>query len=102
MDKEEAIAFKFISLMGMARSHYLCAIDAAESGIKEKYLDEMKKGDRCYKEGHRVHAELLTEIANGVKIEPHLLLIHAEDLLMSAETFSIMAKKFIALYNRIS
>ena len=35
---------------------------------------------------------------NGEKIEMNLLLTHAEDQLMSAEAFGILAEKFIRLY----
>ncbi len=39
--------------------------------------------------------------ANGEISNGYMLLMHAEDQLMSAESFRILADEFIALYKRI-
>ena len=51
--------------------------------------------------GHDGHADLLAKEANGELNESGLLLIHAEDQLMSAEGFQTIAEEFIALYKRL-
>ena len=50
---------------------------------------------------HFINADLLTMDANGEISNGYMLLMHAEDQLMSAESFRILADEFIALYKRI-
>lgn len=45
--------------------------------------------------------ELLTKVANLVKIDADVLLIHAEDQLMSDETLKIMSEQMIDIYERM-
>ena len=45
---------------------------------------------------------MIQQEASGQKVEPCLLLIHAEDQLMSAEGFKIIAEEMIANYERIT
>ena len=44
---------------------------------------------------------MLTKEANGELGNAGVLLIHAEDQLMSAEAFKIIAEEFIDLYKKI-
>lgn len=44
---------------------------------------------------------MITKEAAGEKIEGGILLVHAEDQLMSAEAFSILAEEFIDLYTEL-
>ena len=97
MEGLELIAFNIISNVGMARSLYIEAIDAAIEGNFEEAENLIKEAEKTYLEGHKSHLELLTKSMNGEKLETTLLLIHAEDQLMSAESFGILAQKFIDL-----
>jgi PTS system cellobiose-specific IIA component len=45
--------------------------------------------------------ELIQKEASGEKTEVNLLLIHTEDMLMSAESFRILAIEFIDLYEKM-
>ena len=56
------------------------------------------EGDACYTRGHQVHASLIQQEASGEKVEVVLLLMHAEDQLMAAETTKLLATKLINLY----
>ena len=51
--------------------------------------------------GHEVHFELIQKEAQGVEVGGSLILVHAEDQLMSAESFKIIAEEMIASYERI-
>lgn len=101
MDGTELTAFNIIAAVGTARSCYIEAIDAAEQGDFDKAGRLMKEGRDAYEQGHKSHAALLTDTARGEKIEMDLLLTHAEDQLMSADAFGILAEKFIALYHHL-
>lgn len=54
-----------------------------------------------FQEGHRSHASLIAKEAKGEVVEFSLLLVHAEDQLMSAEAFKILSEEFISVYERI-
>ncbi len=53
-------------------------------------------------EGHRCHADLIAREASGELQASGLILMHAEDQMMSAESFRIIAEEFIAVYKRLS
>lgn len=98
MEEMEMICFKIISAVGEAKSDYISAIEAAKKGEFEKAEEAMKHGDACYVNGHKEHAGLITKEASGEKTEVCLLLMHAEDQLMAAETIKLLASEFIELY----
>ena len=98
----EEIAFEIISSVGSARSSYIMAIDLAEEGKVEEALESIEEGKEFYNEGHKAHKELLTLLANGELPSIDLLLAHAEDQLMSAETFGILAERFVKLYKKLN
>lgn len=101
MDNMELICFKMISAVGTAKSMYIEAIQAAKKGEFEKAASLIEEGKNIYGEGHHAHAELIQKVASGEKIEFNLILLHAEDQMMSAESMKIMAEEFIELYKKL-
>lgn len=101
MEGTELIAFNIIAAVGTARSNYIAAIDAAAEGNFEEAEKLIKEGQDAYVEGHDAHAKLLTQTAQGDKVIMDLLLTHAEDQLMSAEGFGILAERFLTLYKKL-
>ena len=61
----------------------------------------IKQGQEIFIEGHHAHASLIQQEANGEPIPFTLLLMHAEDQLMSAEAFGILAEEFVAVYQKM-
>lgn len=102
MEDMELVCFKIISAVGEAKSDYVLAMEEAEKGNFERAEELIKEGDECYTRGHQVHASLIQKEASGEKTEVVLLLMHAEDQLMAAETIKLMAEKMIALYKRLA
>lgn len=98
MEGLELISFQIISAVGTARSMYIEAIQAAKSGQFEEAEKLMEEGQQVFLEGHHAHAGLIQKEAAGEKCEFALLLMHAEDQLMSAEAFGILAQEFIDVY----
>lgn len=98
MEDMEMICFKIISAVGEAKSDYISAIEAAKKGDFGKAEEAMKHGDACYVNGHKEHAGLITKEASGEKTDVCLLLMHAEDQLMAAETIKLLASELIELY----
>ena len=101
MEGTELVAFNIIASVGTARSSYIGAIDAASEGDFDKAAKLIQEGQEAFNMGHEAHAELLTKTAQGEKVEMDLLLCHAEDQLMSAEAFGILAERFVTLYKKL-
>lgn len=101
MEGLELICFQIISSVGTARSMYVEAIQEAKQGNFEEAKKLIKEGEECFVQGHHAHAQLIQQEASGQPTECCLLLLHAEDQLMSAEAFKIIADEFISVYERL-
>lgn len=101
MNELEQISFEIISAAGTARSLYIESIQSAKKGLFEEAEKQMEEGKELFIQGHHIHAQLIQKEAAGESTTAALLLIHAEDQLMSAETFGILASEFLDLYKKI-
>ncbi len=101
MEGLELICFEMIASNGSARSYFMEAIGEAKEGNFEEAEKLMEEGEDMLAQGHHEHGKLLTQEASGDKVQIDLLLVHAEDQMMSAETFRIMAKEMIEIYRRL-
>lgn len=102
MNGIEFVCFEIITNVGSARSSYIEAIQNAKTKDFEAAKECMQQGKAFFLEGHRAHSKLIQQEASGEKAEFSLLLIHAEDQLMSAEGFEILAKEFIDVYQEMA
>ena len=68
----------------------------------QKAEELIAEGEKVFIEGHDKHNELLQKEASGEGNVVNLLILHAEDQLMSAEGFKIIAQEFIDVYRRIN
>ena len=100
MENLEMAAMQIISNVGTARSSYIEAIQEAKKGNYDRALEIIKEGDEFFAEGHDAHLKLLQEEAQGKSVVM-LLILHAEDQLMSAEGFKIIATELIDVYKRL-
>ncbi|MEG0329025.1 MAG: PTS lactose/cellobiose transporter subunit IIA [Longicatena sp.] len=100
MENLELVCFQIISAVGSARSSYVEAISIAKTGNFEEAINKIKEGDKEFLEGHRAHATLIQQEANDNPVHVNLLLVHAEDQLMSAETTKLIAEEIIELYKK--
>ena len=98
----ETSCFQIISNVGAARSSYIEAIEKANAGDFDGARACMEEGKKQFLIGHEAHFGLIQKEASGAQVAGSLLLIHAEDQLMSAEGFKIIAEEMIASYERIT
>ena len=99
----EMTCFQIITYVGTARTCFINAIQSAKEGNFEEAEELIKQGDEAFSQGHYGHADLIAKDANGeLPKEGTMILMHAEDQLMSAEGFRIIAEEFIDLYKKIS
>lgn len=101
MEGIELISFQIISAVGTARSMYIEAIQAAKAERFDEAAKLLEEGQELFVQGHHAHAQLIQNEANGEKTEFALLLMHAENQLMSAEAFGILAQEFIDVYKKM-
>ena len=98
----ETSCFGIITYVGTARSCFINAIQCAKKGDFQEADALISQGDEAYTQGHHIHADLLTLDANGKLEHGGLILMHAEDPLMSAETFRVLAEEFIDVYKKMN
>ncbi|MCI8401605.1 MAG: PTS lactose/cellobiose transporter subunit IIA [Lachnospiraceae bacterium] len=96
----ELCCCKIISSVGTARSCYVEAIHMAKEGQYEEAERLIAEGRECFIEGHDSHLQLFAKQGEG-ELEFNMLVLHAEDQLMSAEAFGILAEEFISVYKKI-
>ena len=101
MEGLEIICFQIISNVGTARSNYIEAIHKAKERDFVGAKACVEAGQQEFLKGHDAHFELLQREAKGNPVGGSLILIHAEDQLMSAEVFKIIAEEMIASYEQI-
>lgn len=101
MENLELMSFQIISAVGTAKSNYVEAMRAAEKGDFDLADKMIKEGEEAFVNGHTAHASLIQKEASGEGVVPNVLLMHAEDQLMSAETIKLMAMEIIRLNKRL-
>ncbi len=97
----ELTAFQIICGVGEAKSDYIEAMREAREGNIKKAEELLEKGRQSFVQGHEAHAELLQQEASGNPVEVRLLLMHAEDQLMSAEDFGVLAREYLELAKKL-
>lgn len=100
MEGLELVSFQIISCVGSAKSMYIEAARAAQDYDFEKAERLLEEGEAIYLQGHEAHASLIQKEAGGEAVAPNLLLIHAEDQLMAAESFKAFAQQQIAVFKK--
>lgn len=101
MNEMETIIFGMISHVGSARSSYLEDLRAARTGDFTEAESKIEEGNESLKTGHSVHHQLIQKEASGEKVEIQLLLVHAEDLLITTETLREVVIEFVNVYKRM-
>lgn len=97
MDELELVAFEIISNVGMAKSLAMEAIREARNGNYDEAEKKIEEAKGFLLEGHHAHSGLIHKEANGEKLEFSLIIMHAEDQLISAETIKDIAIELIEM-----
>ncbi len=83
--KTEQISMEIIAGAGEGRSYAFEALQYAKENNFEKADELLKLADESIKKAHVAQTNLLVQEANSKKAEINVLLIHAQDHLMTAE-----------------
>jgi len=101
MEGDELIAFNIITNVGSAKSIYMEILRKSEIGEFDTIDDMFKEAEEYAIEAHKTHRELIQKEARGEETKFSLLLMHAEDQLIQAETMKVIAQKFYKLYKKM-
>lgn len=86
---------------GNAKSNAMEAIQAAKNGAFEFAEEKISEAEQSIVEAHHSQTGLLTEEAKGNHMEVTLLTVHSQDHLMTAMTFTDLAKELIDVYRKL-
>ena len=87
---------------GEAKSNAFEAIQKAKKGCFEEAREKLKLANKDLISAHKSQTEMLTQEAQGEKIELSLLMVHAQDHLMTSLTFIDLAKEVVDVYERLA
>ena len=104
MEKErlQMISFQLISYAGDAFSYFFQAVEKAREGQFDESNELLAKGEMQMIEAHKSQTELLTAEASGENMDFSVILVHAQDHLMTTMMYERVAKEFINLYKERS
>lgn len=103
MNTEElqVAAFEIILNSGNART---LVHEAFANMRQEKYEDALQKLDQANDEllkAHQAQTHLLQEYASGVDINIEIIMVHAQDHLMTTVTLREVALEMLELYKKV-
>ena len=102
MESLELVAFEIISNVGMGKSLAIEAIREARKGNYEEANKKIEEAKEFLLQGHHSHTSLIQKEAAGEKLEFSLIIMHAEDQLISAETIKDLAIEIIEMHEDLS
>lgn len=94
----EEVSFQLIAASGTARSLAYQALAAAKDGDFEKADDLMVQSRKAGVAAHKAQTDLLTQEAQGNHLVVDVLLVHAQDHLMTAMLAQELIGELIELY----
>ena len=96
----DMVSMTLIANSGDARSMAFGALEAAKAGNFEEADELMKKSDEAATLAHKAQTELLFKEANGDHTDVNVLLVHAQDHLMTSMLAAELIKEIILLYKK--
>lgn len=94
----DIVSMTIIANSGDARSFAYGALEAAKKGDFEEAEELLKKSDESATLAHKAQTELLFKEANGEHQEVNVLLVHAQDHLMTSMLAVELIKEIILLH----
>lgn len=101
VEKISQVAMEIITYAGLAKSCYMEALLQFKSGAYDTSMRKLEEGDQSFSKAHGSHLQTLSDEMNQRDPQITLLLTHAEDQLMSAETIKILVQEHIDIYKEM-
>ncbi|MGO3609699.1 MAG: PTS cellobiose transporter subunit IIA [Enterococcus sp.] len=102
MNSEElqVAAFEIILHSGNARTVIHDAFASMRKKEDEKAKEQLEEANEQLLKAHKAQTQLLKEYAGGKKIEMEIIMVHAQDHLMTTMTLLEVANEMRYLYQR--
>ncbi len=100
MDLEKTIV-TIITHSGDARSLLMSAIKSAKEGKHDEAKGKIKEASEKIHQAHKVQTSLIHKEAQGEELPVTLLLVHAQDHLMTAVTIKDLATELVDIYRNV-
>jgi PTS system cellobiose-specific IIA component len=101
MDEQEQIVISLIVNAGSARSSAVESIQYAKAGDMEKAEESLQQAKEAVNEAHHAQTEMIQAEIRGEKAPLSLLMVHAQDHLMTSLVVIDLAQEFIDVYKKI-
>lgn len=98
MEDINSIAFELILYAGNGRSSSMEAIQEAKKGNFERAEELLKEATKELGKAHKFQTKLIQAEASGESNPVNILLIHAQDHLMTAMTVRDLATEIVEVY----
>ncbi|MHC1991859.1 PTS lactose/cellobiose transporter subunit IIA [Bacillus safensis] len=98
---EEQVSFQLILHSGNARSKLLEALKQYREGLEEKAFGLKKEAEEDLRHAHDIHFQLVQKEAGGETTSFSLLLMHAEDHLMSTITIKELVGELLPIFQSL-
>lgn len=101
-DVHEEIVFGLIASAGSARSMAFEALEKAKEGSFDEADELIAQANESQAEAHNIQTELLTQEARGNHTDVDVLLVHAQDHLMTSILAVELISEIVELYKRLA
>lgn len=97
----QTIAFEIILKSGDGRTHVHEAFESMRAGKFEEASEKLDESKDKLVQAHKAQNKLLQEYANGEKVEVDILMVHAQDHLMTTMTIKEIALEMMEMYKEL-
>jgi PTS system cellobiose-specific IIA component len=97
----EEVIFEIILHAGNARAEAYDALRAAQAGDFVKAAEHLQLAEEEVAAAHRAQADMIQQEAQGKKVEITLLMVHAQDHLMTAMAEKNLIENMVEMHKTI-
>lgn len=103
MNTEElqVVAFDIILHSGTARTEVHEAFGLMRQGDFDRAQDKLELANKELVEAHHAQTKLLQDYASGLDIKIEIIMVHAQDHLMTTMTLLEVAREMLELHQKI-
>lgn len=94
----ETIAMELVGNAGESKSLAFEALAEAKKGNFDKATDKLNDSKKSILKAHGLQTELIVKEADGEKVEVGLLMVHAQDHLMTSMLARDLISEMVELY----
>lgn len=95
-------AFEIILHSGTARTSVHEALDAMKNGAFQEAEEKLAAADEELLQAHHAQTDLLQKYTSGTEIKIEIIMVHAQDHLMTTMTLKEVAIEMMHMYKKIN